>query len=178
MSPSFHVPPGVPITLTKSVEKREETTRNRPQRGLKGVCPSSLLLHEMSIKRNCGAYKCRSTYWALNYILRTLPRTMETNSAILMQAATAHERQKPQGNYMLTRMHVQHKSALRLSDLFLKRSVKQQAHYFSLLKTRKRANLGVKDLDLRLKSCNFWGPSLKSSFANSEGLPTYLGAVL
>ena len=115
MSPSFHVPPGVPITLTKSVEKREETTRNRPQRGLKGVCRSSLLLHEMSVKRNCGAYKCRSAYWALNYILRTLPRTMETNSAILMQAATAHERQKPQGNYMLTRMHVQHKSALRLS---------------------------------------------------------------
>ena len=33
--------------------------------------------------------------------------------------------------------HVQHKSALRLSNLFLERSVKQQAHYFSRLETRK-----------------------------------------
>ena len=35
------------------------------------------------------------------------------------------------------RSHVQHKSALRLSNLFLERSVKQQAHYFSRLETRK-----------------------------------------
>ena len=55
--------------------------------------------------------------------------------------------------------HVQHKSALRLSNLFLERSVKQQAHYFSRLETRKIQLVSCKT---RLETRNFRGSRSES----------------